>query len=242
MNRRKTRVCFSTIGPDNKIVDDPNCPWCQMGYSRQLRFMVNVISRDNGGKLMILDAPPDVINDVFEWVEAAEEDELENTDPSAWDKPAPDFRIKATRMNGGSIQWRTTATTKLRKLTEDDLNAIRAINPDAKNDEEALKLYPLETFTRPTPLKTDANVANSDSNSSSVDNDDNNEDIYAETKSSYSKAAVINPYSDSDDDSEEDEDDIEPIRVTKSVMAPVGSCEDNDNDDTEYADDDDDWD
>lgn len=216
--KKPTRNCSTQI-TENGVKEDPNCPWCKLGYSRQLRFMINVISRDNN-KVMILDAPMNVINDISAWVEGAQEEGLDNVDPSAWDKPAPDFRIKAVRKNGGSIEWTTTSTNKLKKLTEEDLKLIRAINPEAETDEEALTLYPLEMFVKPTPLITEGYAKNSD-------NDDNEEEVAARPmkRDTSESKNVLDPYSDSDDI--DDDEEIEPIKIR--------STDDDDDDD------DDDW-
>ncbi len=219
LSNRPTRICSSQI-TENGLKEDPNCPWCKLGYSRQLRFMVNVISRDNN-KVMILDAPTNVINDIHAWVEGAQDEELENTDPSSWNKPAPDFRIKAVRKNGGSIEWTTSATNKHKKLTEEDLDLIRAINPDAVTDEEALKLYPLEVFTKPTPILTEANARPS-SNDEEEEEERPRRQVQRDTSES---TKVSDPYSDSDDINDDDEEDIKPIKIR------AGEDEDDDDDD-----------
>ncbi len=215
--KRPTRICSTQITEDG-VKEDPNCPWCKLGYSRQLRFMINVISRDNN-KVMILDAPTNVINDIFAWVEGAEEEELENIDPSSWDKPAPDFRIKAVRKNGGSIEWTTTSTNKRKKLSEEDLELIRAINPDAKTDEEALKLYPLEIFTKPTPILSE------DISRRSSDDEEKEQPITMRRDTSESKN-ISDPYSDSDDI--DDDEEIEPIKIKSSSVV------DDDDDDDDW--------
>jgi len=216
LSKRPTRICSTQITAEGPQ-EDPNCPWCKLGYSRQLRFMANIISRDNN-KVMIIDIPSDIVKSIHGWVEGAIEEGLDNTDPAAWDLPAPDFRIKAVRQNGGSIDWTTSATNKHKKLTQEDLDLIRAINPEAKTDEEALKLYPLDLFTKPTPLLTDAEESSS--------NEEREETRRPVQRDTSEPSRVVDPYSDSDD-FDDDEEEISPIKIQANTV-------DDDDDDDDW--------
>jgi hypothetical protein len=221
--KKPNRVCHATINAKGKIEENANCPWCQMGYSKQLRYMVNVISRENG-KVMILDAPPDVINAVYEWVETAMEEDADNCDPSSWEAPTPDFRIKSTRKHGGSIDWRCTPTTKQNKLQTADLELIRQANPTAETDEDALKLYDVNLFTKPSQFGGTAPVREV-AKTVLAEVEEEEDELEAPVKPAV-KASQGNAYSDSDPD--DDDEDVQPVSTKKPSEAPAKAKKDSD--------------
>lgn len=232
-SNRPNRVCFSKVNADGSIKEDPDCPWCQMGYSRQRRFMVNVVSRENE-RVMVLDTTQEIIASVLEWCETAEEEDI-NSDPSSWDEPAPDFRIKAKRQQGNSIKWRVTATQKTSPIGEEEKEMVRQMNPEADTDEEALKLFPVETLTKPTPLSGSEPPKSADDDEEYGDDPLNDDKPSApEKKKPAKKKAAKKPVEPEDDDEDEGnayEDSDPDVDESKETLKPISLDDDEDEDD-----------
>jgi len=181
-NRSKSRNSFCKIDEETgKPIEDPNCPWTSRGYSRQLRYLCNVLDRETG-TVRILDAPATVLDQIQNFVEKMEA-KGKVLDPSSWTDSVPDFDITVTRTSrkGGTDYKVTPDLTNIGPLSESDLDAITALNPDAKTKEEALKLWPIAPWSKPTPLATGS--------PSEAEEEDDDEEILDRASRALSKSA-----------------------------------------------------
>jgi len=156
--RKINRNCYGTIDADGEQVGTDDCIWCKQGYHKQLRYMVNVIDYTDkkNPKVRILDAPRSVLEAVANWVENVMEQEEEYIDPSLWDSDVPQFMITVERIaDRGGVKYSVSTSPKSRSLTEQELELIRDLNPDASTDDEALKLHDIERWVQPTKPRTD---------------------------------------------------------------------------------------
>ncbi len=146
-NKMGNRNCFTTI-QDGEIIK-ADCPWCNEGYSRQLKCMANVIYRE-GNCIKLLDVSSKALDIVFDWAEE------NGKDPSDWNEPRPYWRIKATRGKGnpGNITWSVLPREEA-PLNEDELQIIKELSINLTTQEEeagSIKLWPKEYFTKPTQI------------------------------------------------------------------------------------------
>jgi hypothetical protein len=220
--RKINRNCFGSLGPEGEQVGTDTCIWCKQGYHKQLRYMVNVIDYTDkkNPRVRILDAPRSVLEAVANWVEAVYESEGEYIDPSSWDEEVPQFMITVERTSSaGGVNYSVSTSPKSRPLTEQELELIRDLNPDATTDDEALKLHEIERWIAPTKPRTDIHgnalaEEEKSSNYDDVDDEDEDDDKALASKKTASKPAPSQkpkpkPPVDEDedeDDSDEDED------------------------------------
>ena len=170
-SRKSSRNCHKSIVRDKSgrlVLDkETDCPWCKMGYTAQLKYMLNVYDRVTKS-VRILDVTSKIIDDIGKEIRVKKQEEDIIIRPENWEEPSPDFVIISSRSQdksnnrfggGGGVEHKVSVLSKMQSIDQEIIDAIASFNPKAKEECEDIMdyrrfLHPLERWVAPDEVQT----------------------------------------------------------------------------------------
>lgn len=162
-NGKPVRICgdptpISERKKDMKTyVSNTVCPWCKLrfqGFLGSERYLINIIDRSDGLAKM-LEIPPSAYQELCRITE--EYKKLMPKGPGNVNGKVYDVKFQSIPGKNGFPEWKVEFVTvdlddpegkTLKELSEEDINALKAINPNATTEEEQLRGYDLPMWKR----------------------------------------------------------------------------------------------
>jgi hypothetical protein len=161
-NYKPTRICTDDTPADVRAKDldaylsTTKCPWCRLkfqGYHGSIRYAINIVNRGDN-TCRVLELPPTAFAKLWE----LREKYLKLMPKGLNDIKGRVFDL-TFKINDLKNQWtvepvinmedaEATIADSLLSLTDEDIEILKKINPDAKNEEDYLRGHDLETWYR----------------------------------------------------------------------------------------------